>query len=56
MREKLTQIVTFTSERNDWGQLSRKFLAVAEKREYWKILETNHDKFNINEEYELHII
>ena len=32
MSEKLTQIAIFTSEKIDWRQLSKKFLAVAEKR------------------------
>ena len=47
MSEKSIRIVTFTGKRNDWRQWSKKFLAVAEKREYRSILETDADKLDI---------
>ena len=47
MSEKSIRIVTFTGKRNDWRQWSKKFLAVAEKREYRSILETDPDKLDI---------
>ena len=47
MSEKLIRIVAFTGKRNDWRQWSKKFLAVAEKREYRSILEVNPDKLDI---------
>ena len=47
MSEKSIRIVTFTGKRNDWRQWSKKFLAVAEKREYRSILEVDPDKLDI---------
>ena len=43
----MIRIVTFTGKRNDWRQWSKKFLAVAEKREYRSILETDPDELDI---------
>ena len=47
MNEKTNQIVTFSGKRNDWRQWSKTFLAVAEKREYRAILETDPDAMDI---------
>ena len=50
MNEKTNQIVTFSGKRNDWRQWSKKFLAVAEKREYRAILETDPDAMDVKSE------
>ena len=41
--EKSIRIVTFSGKRNDWRQWSKKFLAVAERKEYRLILERDSD-------------
>ena len=41
--EKSIRIVTFSGKRNDWRQWSKKFLAVAERKEYRLILEKDSD-------------
>ena len=50
MSEESIRIVTFTEKRSDWRQWSRKFLAVAEKREYRLILESDPEKFALKTE------
>ena len=47
MSEKAIQTVTFTGKRNDWRQWSKKFLAVAERREYMVILEMDSEKLTM---------
>lgn len=47
MSEKSIHIMTFTGKRNGWRQLYKKFLVVAEKREYHAILETDPGKLDI---------
>ena len=50
MNEKTIQIVIFSGKRNDWRQWSKMFLAVAEKRKYRAILETDPDAMDIKSE------
>ena len=50
MNEKLIQIITFTGKRNDWRQWSKKFLAVADRREYRMMLEKDQDALTLNDE------
>ena len=47
MTEKAIQIVTFTGKRDNWRQWSKKFLAVAERREYRIILETDKEELEV---------
>ena len=42
--KKSIRIVTFSGKRNDWRQWSKKFLAVAERKEYQLILEKDSDE------------
>ena len=50
MNEKSIRIITFTGKRNDWRQWSKKFLAVAERREYRTILQSDPDTLTLNDE------
>ena len=50
MTEKAIQIVTFTGKRDDWRQWSKKFLAVAERREYRMILETDKEELEVTDD------
>ena len=50
MSEKAIRIVTFTGKRNDWRQWSKKFLAVAERREYRVILEMDPEKLTMTKD------
>ena len=50
MNGKTIQIVTFSGMRNYWRQWSKKFLAVAEKREYRALLQTDPDAMDVKSE------
>ena len=50
MSEKAIRIVTFTGKRNDWSQWFKKFLAVAERREYRVILEMDPEKLTMTKD------
>ena len=50
MSEKAIRIVTVTGKRNDWRQWSKKFLAVAERREYRVILEMDSEKLTMTKD------
>ena len=47
MSEKAIRAITFSGKKNDWRQWSKKFLAVAEKREYRAILEKDPNEQSI---------
>ena len=47
MTKKAIRIVTFTGKRDNWRQWSKKFLAVAERRESRMILETNKEELEV---------
>ena len=48
MNEKAIRVITFCSKKNDWRQWLKKFLAVAEKREYRAILEKDPEELSID--------
>ena len=50
MIAKLIWIIIFSSKRIDWRQWFKKFLAVAKKKKYHAILETDPDKLGITAE------
>ena len=49
MSEKLIRVIIFSSKKNNRRQWSKKFLAVAEKREYRAILKKDREKLNIDQ-------
>ena len=49
MSEKAVRVITFSGKKNDWRQWSKKFLAVAEKREYRAILEKDPEELSIDQ-------
>ncbi len=42
----------FTGKTNDWRQWSKKFLVLAERREYRVILETDPEKLTMTQDYQ----
>ena len=47
MSEKAIRVITFSGKKNNWRQWSKKFLVVAEKREYQAILEKDPEELSI---------
>ena len=47
MSEKVIKVITFSGKRNNWRHWSKKFLVVAEKREYPPILEKDPEELTI---------
>ena len=47
MSEKAIRVITFSGKKDDWRQWSKKFWAVAEKREYRAILEKDPKELSI---------
>ena len=50
MSEKAIRVITFSGKKNNWRQWSKKFLVVAEKREYWAILENDAEQLSIEQD------
>ena len=50
MNKKLIRVITFSGKKNYWRQWAKKFLVVAEKREYRAILKRDPEQLSINQD------